>query len=216
MTTFIAEGQQETLYSAIAHGELVDGKPEGEGWVQKPTIQSFNMLKAQNLKTEEEEVAFLLKPRWVKLETTTMKIGRELVLFKPEVVEEVTKEQKDGFNLQEATALHEFGHRVEDILPNNVLPRAEKAFLKRRTKKKDSEMLDDMNQITTGEFGHKAGLVDNYMGRDYFTDKNYEVFTTGIESIYGGNYGGLLGNSVNSYKEDKDHRGFTLGVLATL
>lgn len=216
MTSFIYEGQEETLYSEETHGKLVDGKPQGEGWVKKPSIQAFGLIEAESFKNDDEAIDFLLTPRWVKPETTTKKIGRELVLYKPEVVEDLSKDNKDLFNWQEATALHEFGHRVEDILPNNILPRQEKAFLKRRSGKRDSEMLENMQQITRGEFGHKAGLVDSYMGRDYFTDENYEVFTTGIESIYGGNYGGLLGNSVSIYSEDKDHRGFTLGVLATL
>ncbi len=55
-----------------------------------------------------------------------------------------------------------------------------------------------------------------YVGKEYFDGKRYEVFTTGIQALYSGEYGGLLGLSPQYKTPDLEHRNFVLGILATV
>jgi hypothetical protein len=207
----------EELYDEKTHGSLVDGKPEGDNWVYKTSPVQTTSIGEQEFAEESEVVAFLEKKTWVRPITSKAKEVKQLSLFSKEVGKEIADRDGQQFNLSKGIAYHEFGHRMEEVLPNNVLPRQEKAFLARRTGKTTDNWRENMVETGfVGEFGHDANLVTKYAGRDYFTDNNYEVFTVGIEALYGGNYGGLMGNTKNYLKEDIEHRGFVLGVLASL
>lgn len=208
--------QTEEIYDPAKHG--AEPPTEETGWEYKPTLKSLELPEAQNVRSEQDIVDLISAKRWVRPEVTTKKLEPKLSLFDKETSDQVSAEHNITQDDQKAMAYHEFGHRMETVLPNNILPRQEKAFLKRRSgKTTDSEFTK--NLINTGnmfEFGHEGGFVSRYVGRDYFTDNNFEVFTTGIEGLFGGNYGGLVGNSVKYTPKDEDHRGFILGMLATL
>lgn len=203
------------------HDKYVDEDPTEEGgWEFRPTLASLatpGNLRIKELGKEDLYVEKVTASYWVKKNTTTKKQAPTMVLFSKQAVEDLNKKNNDLTDVAAATAYHEFGHRMETILPDKVLVRQEKAFLQRRSGKTDKDHFEGL--VTTGafgEYGHKANFVYPYVGREYFTGNNYEVFTTGIEALYGGNHGGLIGNSLDYPTKDKDHRGFIMGMLATL
>jgi hypothetical protein len=201
----------EVDYNPEVHGALVNGRPEGEGWEYRAGVSNIAMA-------SENPVHFydtLEIKKWRKVITTTKKLQNIIALNPIEGI--VSYTDRTVQTHQERAAYHEFGHRMERVLPENALVRQEKAFLKRRTGKTDETFYDNMLPIVgnPGEFAHDNSFVEAYIGRDYFLGNSYEVFTSGVESIYGGTYGGLVGNDKN-FRADLDHRGFTLGALAVL
>lgn len=207
----------EELWDEKKHGGLVDGKPVGEGWVYKNSISSSTQLDDQNRKDDVERYNFLKKKVWVQPVTTLKKRTKTLSFYSPERASSLAGADNTFYDVPNAVAYHEFGHRMEEVLPNNVLPRQEKAFLQRRTGKSEEEWFTEMKESGSfGELMHNADLPSAYAGRDYLTGKNYEVFTVGIESLYGGAYGGLVGNTKDYLRCDNDYRGFVLGALASL
>jgi hypothetical protein len=201
----------ETDYDPSIHGALIDGKPEGEGWEYRTGASNL----AVAVESPGDFLNTLEIKKWRKVETTTKKPQQIIALNPIEGI--VSYTDRTVQTHQERAAYHEFGHRMERVLPGDVLVRQEKAFLKRRTGKTDENFFENMEPIAgnPGEFTHATNLVDSYMSRDYFIGNSYEVFTSGVESVYGGTYGGLVGNDKN-FGADLDHRGFTLGALAVL
>jgi hypothetical protein len=212
------EFQEVTAYDESEHGPMVDGKPQGDAWEHTVALTNVNQVLRQ------EGAAGLIKlsetKQWVTKGYSNRKFEDVLL------VREYDEGHNDVFgdsdventfeNDNKAVAYHEFGHRMEHVFPENLLARQEKAFLKRRTGKTD-ETFNSNLKVTLGEFLQTNGkFVGNYTGRMYFRETSYEVFTTGIESVYGKRQGGLIGHSRNSLDKDLDHRGFTLGALATL
>ena len=207
----------EEIYHRRKHGAARPS--EATGWKFKPTLASLGLPEFQEAQGISQKAVekVLLKKHWVREVKTNQKEIRTLAVWDEKTEEEIKNDGKETHDLRKAIAYHEFGHRMEEVLPNRILPRQEKAFLKRRTGKTDDNYYENMvNTGNNGEFGHEGGFVSKYVGRDYFKDNNFEVFTTGIEALYGGGYGGLVGNSTNYFKTDYDHRGFVLGILATL
>ena len=106
------------------------------------------------------------------------------------------------------TAIHELGHRMERQVPG--LLDAEEAFLWSRTS--TGEVGDRKREAKTRiyagpkEVGWKDEFKEHYTGKDY-GGQAYEVFTTGIESMFAG----------SPYADgDDDFTDFMMGVLATL
>ena len=216
---FHFSGDEEEAYDERFDGNFEDWKKQSsEPLEYKVAILDPKIFaRLDSPKTEEEGYDQLMKTRWVRKVVTTKKIEKRLTGFLPMSDEEKKNKKIVNPDYHEAVAYHEFGHRMEEILPNKILPRQEKAFLKRRTNKTEENFHNNLINITLGlqEYAHEGGFVDKYVGRDYFTNNNYEVFTTGIESLYSGSYGGLVGNGITT-KPDPDHRNFILGILATL
>jgi hypothetical protein len=213
----IINGDDYEVYNPDIHGAMQNTKPEGDGWEYRTAARTVEQAMAKST-TPEEFIENLQKKEWMRPIQTTSKVHPHLTLFSDEAREdhENTKSGLSFDELNTATAYHEFGHRMEQVFPENILARQEKAFLKRRTGKTDENMYADLKVINPYEVAHEAGFTAQYTGRDYINGKNYEIFTTGIEALYGKNYGGITGNSRSHYKGDLDHRGFTLGALATL
>lgn len=213
----------EETYSPEKHGPLVDGKPAGEGWEYKPSLSGLES-KFANVKDANdvlEAVKAITAPGWVKPKIVKLKKDQSVIRDSAESANE-----KSPYDPHEAVLLHEFGHRVE--AEYSYVAKLEKAFLARRTGKTKenwySDMIPALGSWNKGEIAHNAGLINPYMGRDYILDDqkpggliHYEVITTGLEALYGGNYGALVGfDTTNTApKKDLDHRGFVLGALAT-
>jgi hypothetical protein len=214
---FVFIGPDYEAYDPNTHGELLNDKPEGEGWEYTTSITT--MVTASSLASSPESLVEKLQQKsWMRPISTTKKVNPHLSLF-PEESRSLLADMHDESSFEEvnrATAYHEFAHRIESIYPDNLFARQEKAFLKRRANKTDENMYSDMKTINYQEIAHEGNFIIKYTGRDYLSSNNYEVFTTGIESLYGKNYGGLTGNSKTYGRKDLDHRGFTLGALATL
>jgi hypothetical protein len=220
---FYVRGNTDEEYNPEKHGKLVDGKPEGEGWEFRRSLAEMNAI--VQAAGWDAAMDTLDTERWVRNVTTTKKPQHHLNIYSDEIkkpeyqdsFKAVSDVDVDAYN--KAVSYHEFGHRIESIFTDNMLARQEKAFLQRRSGKSESEFFSDMLPISEGsEFAHQGRFATPYVGREYFNanSSNYEVFTTGVEAVFGKSYGGLVGKSNTYSQADHDHRGFTLGTLAVL
>ncbi len=105
-------------------------------------------------------------------------------------------------------AVHELGHRMEYTVPG--LKEAERAYLWSRTTKRGEignrrlEGLQSLGGMMSAEKTRRDQFKNAYSGKDY-KDQAYEVFTTGVESLFAG----------SDYLDD-DYEEFMLGVMAVL
>lgn len=108
-------------------------------------------------------------------------------------------------------AVHEFGHRMEHILPQ--LRKLEKQFYDRRTA---GESLEWIGKDIPGGGGYDKSekarfdkFLNPYMGKDYGNRESsyFEIFTMGAESVFTGSY---------KIDTDPDYYNFIMGVLASL
>lgn len=112
----------------------------------------------------------------------------------------------------ERVTIHEVAHRMEHTNPD-VLS-LESAFYRRRVTGDDGEI-----EPTTSYMGSRRervrsdGFVDPYVGKDY-DGRAYEVLSVGMEAVFAGSMGGLIG--VDHRAADPDHRAFVLGLLAAV
>lgn len=120
------------------------------------------------------------------------------------------------------TAVHELGHSMENAVPG--LKGLEWAYHYERSQKQFDrltqswKLADEIDIYGNGkEWAVPDAWQNRYVGKDYTTltqkigpEENWEVFTTGIESLYEGSpYFGATG-------EDAEFRQFILGVLGAL
>ncbi len=134
----------------------------------------------------------------------------------------------------EATAIHELGHRMEFEVPG--LNGMERRFRQRRAAGEPLTII----HAGTKETGYLDDFVTHYTGRDYDgrgdsgdslgglfgsrpedqyrNDPGFsyatEVFTTGVESLFGGRLGGQVG-AYPAKKSDLEMRGLILGAMAS-
>lgn len=191
-----------------------------QGWVESVNIKEVN--KYINLTKDDPSLLKQLvinNKVWVKPQT---KKYREVAALTVDRIEYICKSllEKGERDPNYAFALHEFGHRMQRVLPN--LKAQERAFLERRTGKTKDNWNYNMIKETSSEDGgteyyHDGGFVVPYVGREYGNGVS-EVFTVGMEAVFGGNYGMLKGHSRDASRNtsDADHRGFILGILSSL
>ena len=106
-------------------------------------------------------------------------------------------------------AAHEFAHRMEHVIPGVKI--VEDVFLKRRTGQYTANP-DSRSNVGVGKIEH--GYADNfptkYAGRTY-PDGSREIFSVGMESLFYGTNGGLVGTK--GYTADSDYKRTILGIL---
>lgn len=111
-----------------------------------------------------------------------------------------------------ATARHEFSHRCEASVPG--IRKMEDDFLVRRTTDAETGEREKISHIaghSRKEMGWKDSFAHHYMGKHY-QHGSREILSMGTESIFNGEYGGMVG--VGNFKPDHDYRSFILGVMA--
>lgn len=105
---------------------------------------------------------------------------------------------------QQATTIHEIGHRMEHVLP--LIPRLEGEFYDRRTAGESLEWMGpgyEKKEVT-----RKDQFINAYIGKDY-AGQFYEVLTMGAESIY-------AEQPRYDITRDEDFFDFILGILASV
>lgn len=110
--------------------------------------------------------------------------------------------------------LHEFTHRMCDTIPE--LSDMEEDYHRERTTNPDGTRTERVTLAHLGmpdEVVYAGGFIHAYMGKVYERRRLYEIMACGVEALFGGGYGGLIG--VGTYRADEDMRDFVLGVLAT-
>lgn len=134
-----------------------------------------------------------------------------------------------------STALHEYGHRAERV--QSRVNELAQTHLARRTSNADGERHDlepylvgrgrarsgpsqDMAQFKRQDEGKSEWVrsddfAERYMGKQNSSrDDSSEVFSTGMEGVFAGRFGGLRG--AGRWKEDREHRDFILGTLVSV
>lgn len=110
---------------------------------------------------------------------------------------------------------HELAHRMEDR--NREISAATKHFLYRRTAGLPK------TRYARNEYVTEDGFAASYIGKDYPKTDHTEIFSTGMEAITHGEYGGLRGHpSINlaapqrstAPRADREHLALVLGLLA--
>ena len=115
--------------------------------------------------------------------------------------------------------VHEFAHYMEDK-GSDFISQTEEQFLKRRTTDSDGKRepllkiidLEEGSKYKAEEVVRADGFPNAYMGKEY-EDKYREVLSMGMESIFAGSNGGLIG--LGKYKSDSDMKNFIIGLLAS-
>lgn len=121
----------------------------------------------------------------------------------------------EGRDYGTSTAMHELTHRMERSVP--LMRNAEHAYLATRT---DVSKTVRIPGHPPGEVHYPGGgFVTPYVAKAYGAtgEDGYppaEVMSMGVESMFSGTFGGLVGTGKN--RSDPDHRGFVLGVMAVL
>lgn len=117
------------------------------------------------------------------------------------------------------TATHELLHRCEDTNP--TISSMEKEFVTRRTTNTDGERdkLQPYMRQTRGEYVRPDDFIDRYVGKDYNSDRFFEVMTVGGEAAFHGSHGGFGKTpdpmSRTPERRDDDHHSFVLGTYMT-
>lgn len=120
-----------------------------------------------------------------------------------------------------SNATHEFAHRVGDLVPSVNL--SERTFLMRRAghialPRPDGsvpkpEKLSKIDSSKT-ELGYRDNFPIHYMGKVYGDGSlGGELFSTGMEALFTGRFGGLSGMA--GYSADPDYKRFILGMIAS-
>lgn len=135
----------------------------------------------------------------------------------------------EGVSNTYSTSVHEMAHRMEASVPG--IGALEEDFLRRRTTNADGERerlveiypkdrtrvrswADGSQVPKRTEVGRKDDLIHHYMGKEYHGTNFREVMSTGTESLFAGEHGGLVGANKEG-RADHDMRGFVLGTLAS-
>ena len=110
--------------------------------------------------------------------------------------------------------VHEMAHRFQHVIPG--VTELEHEFLRRRTTDPATgrrEALVDLGVGMAGERARPDAFASAYIGKEYSDSNATEVMSMGMESLFTGTHGGLVG--AGRYAADTDMRAFVLGVLAT-
>jgi hypothetical protein len=108
------------------------------------------------------------------------------------------------------SAAHEFAHRVERLDARVFL--ATNSFLDRRSGPR-LRVIDPL----VGTLGREGAFIAPYTARDSGAVPPTEVFATGVEALWFGNYGGFEGAVMRGQTppRDDEHRDLILGLFAT-
>jgi hypothetical protein len=123
----------------------------------------------------------------------------------------------EGRDPDMATATHELGHRMQYSVGN--LNDLERAFLVRRTSVPSPDYpehtvrqeQEPIYGTSRKELCRPDHFSNRYMGKEY--DKVTEIVTMGMESLFTGTNGGLIG--IGRSDPDREFRDFILGAVAT-
>ncbi len=132
----------------------------------------------------------------------------------PQMLVESKNPRVKGFGSLDSVTVHEIGHGMEDVIPG--LKQMEYAYWQRRAKGDGNKIKGIYKPRSTIEFGNFDEWREPYSGKSYGlgANSNYEIFTTGVESLLSGS--GYFGDATKGLTVDDDFRQFILGVLIGL
>lgn len=188
------EGEEKNVWRklnfdcAYTYGDENEAPPKGNGW------ERYEHKNGKN---------YWRKPRY-RMELVTSE-------FAPEIKTNSKPELAAGKGDLFATTAHELSHRWESSVPG--IKAMENDFVTRRTTTDGvRDKLVDLGGRMRGEKTRPDSFANAYVGKEY-NDGSREALSCGVEALFAGKYGGLIGTSGS--KPDHDMRSFILGVLAT-
>ena len=230
--------QEINQINSFANGELIPGSPAYEKLFSdkaKEVLAEVRSLGAggpefrttnKQLKSLIAEAKTVYPDEWLeaaqnKFPQVTAKKGQRGYWRRDGVMQIDNQSSKVGPNGL-ATTIHEMGHMMEDSVPG--IKELEWAFWRKRADRDPRKVV-----FGKGESGPNDEWRSTYTGRLYGSGPthNYEVFTTGIESVFAGadSFNDTNGVTVKRQKYrnlndglglDTEFRQFILGVLFTL
>ena len=174
-----------------------EGKPEGPGW----------------------KYGYVLEDNTPEPELTKEKVWYRTTAVRTPVMRGISI--TPASNPDSAShAYHEAVHSFEDSVGDgHMMSRLQKAFLNRRTsidgKPSKLRNIIPTTNLPEMEFVREGGFMHIYIGREYHnTTVHKEVLSVGAEALFAGKMGSFM-RLDGSYREDLDHRSFTLGMFAS-
>lgn len=181
----------------------IDTPPKGRGWEKATVLRGARWNADTGGYVGGEKRQVWRRKRSTKV-TLTVSVEAEL-----SANEEAHMIGEPG----EGTATHEFAHRVE--FTRKGITALENAFLTRRTTLPNGEREAKVAyQGRISELCYGDAFTHVYMGRTYPRSEAKEILSCGVEGLFGGSFGGLMGLH-HQYKADLDMRNFILGTLAS-
>lgn len=203
-----------------------DAEVVEEGWAK---MRGRSLVEARREPWQDPEAFGFIATKTIR--TQTGKVTRE------REVSELLVSSRAGGPLAPgvSTAIHEYGHRAEAVNPR--IDDLARTFLARRTTTPEGERdqlhpylvtksqarqgppsdrweWDERNEgLGLSEWTRPDGFAEPYTGKQTGS-KHTEVFTTGMEGVFAGRFGGLSGQG--KWKADPEHRDLVLGILATV
>lgn len=113
----------------------------------------------------------------------------------------------------DSTSIHELAHRMEAVIPE-IAHEESKLWHSRANGEEPTRI---PGAYGADEKGVKDDYVHAYMGKYYPNGESFEILSMGMESLFFGRNGSLMGLSVATEgrsKKDTEMRDFILGVLA--
>lgn len=204
----------------IAYRDTVESTPENRAALQ-------SLITDHAAKYERRAKARI--PHTVEVEfDTDSGPQKRLALYIPEATSQFTTSKAPTvseltFN-DKASMAHEFGHHMEYANPEIAF--ACKEFLRRRTEGMERVVYKKGERGKSDEVVTPDGFVDSYIGKHYDTSLYAtEVFSMGVEALFAGEHGGLLGLEIDTtsshafndrrrYRADPEHFAMVMGLLA--
>lgn len=181
-----------TVASRFGHGSFDENTPpRGRGWERWVNP------------TEPSDVC------WRRPNTVMRTLRTETA---PEITTNDSVTNVQGRSGTFAVCSHELSHRFEYSVEG--ITRMESQFLKRRTTDPYTGEQEKLRPLWPGsrEYARADNFLSAYTGKDY-DSVAFEVLSTGVDAMFGGRRGGLVGTA--GQEADLDHRNFVLGVMAT-
>lgn len=193
-------------YTAYVRAEYIQQR-------EKPTRGHWVEVSVPDLRLNDETRQLELDPDHSHIEYRRPKTHLRTLGYE-EVSDLLVSENYDSGrvsdNLGYSTAMHEFAHRAESVIP--TIKALEETFIERRVAAAGREEDKNPSQIYKGtkEYGYWDTFPDHYMGKIY-DDGSREVLSMGMEMVFSGRSGGGVG--LGKYAADDDYRNFVLGAL---
>lgn len=198
-------GQQVWLHSPVDRVSTTSGVRKPRGAVEQTVKkQAWDAAQGKMVETGEEEKVWI-SPQKVQVQ--------DIVDCKPLLT--ISTDKTDTYR----AAIHEFSHRVETTPTiGRYITGIESAFIRRRTTNEQGER-DQLEGLYGGksELARKDHFADGYIGKEYNASKGankpHEVLAVGVESVFAGSLGGLVG--AGNRKPDHEMRDLIVGLFAT-
>jgi len=197
------------------------------------TYQTWRFAHRQEFDPDYDELGEGDKPlgdKWKYGYTYSSAASGHKVWYTSSTVKSESEANVSSINLNHnddlsVAARHEVGHYFQHFAADGKILKMENSFVNRRAIAANGNLgiVSQIPDAEEGELYRNAGFLNPYSARVYQDSHGSEVFTTGMEYMFGHEMAGLVGGHQKTVlgrdvyvRADLDHRNFILGVLATI